>query len=289
MERRAVRSPSPAWSAGRSVDFLKTKLTIEYDGAGFAGWARQPGERTVQEELERALQRILGPEGTDGRPLRLTVAGRTDRGVHAWGQVASYAHEAVDPRRLNGLLPPDVGVLRSEPTAQEFDARRDARSRTYCYRILARRTRSVFERERSLLVDRAARPSSCSRPAPTCSRAGTTSPPSPRRETEHSGSTAPSHGPNGATTGELLEFWIESDMFLRHMNPRARGNDARRRARAGWSSKSSRNCWRAGRARRRGRRCRPTGWRWRLSAIRHAPLARSEDRREPLPAGPPPG
>src|ERR1700744_6208083 len=128
---------------------MGTKLTIEYDGAGFAGWARQPGERTVQEELERALHTILGPEGNDGRPLRLTVAGRTDRGVHAWGQVASYAHEALDPARLKRLLPPDIAVLRSEPAAEEFDARHDARSRTYCYRILARRTRSVFERERS--------------------------------------------------------------------------------------------------------------------------------------------
>src|SRR5271165_3825204 len=84
---------------------MTTKLTIEYDGAGFAGWARQPGRRTVQEELERALRTVLGASGHDGQPLRLTVAGRTDRGVHAWGQVASYQHEAVDPRRLNGLLP----------------------------------------------------------------------------------------------------------------------------------------------------------------------------------------
>ena len=55
---------------------MVTKLTIEYDGGGFAGWARQPGKRTVQEELERALQTILGEQGHDERPLRLTVAGR---------------------------------------------------------------------------------------------------------------------------------------------------------------------------------------------------------------------
>ena len=59
------------------------RLDIAYNGAGFAGWAAQPGLRTVQEELERALERVLGE-----RP-RLTVAGRTDAGVHAWGQVAS--------------------------------------------------------------------------------------------------------------------------------------------------------------------------------------------------------
>ena len=69
--------------------------------------------------------------------------------MHAWGQVASYAHEALDPLRLNGLLPPDVAVLACEPAAESFDARRDATSRTYCYRVLARRTRSVFERERA--------------------------------------------------------------------------------------------------------------------------------------------
>src|ERR1700758_2669187 len=129
---------------------MVTKLTLEYDGSGFAGWARQPGERTVQEELERALQTVLGPSATDGGPLRLSVAGRTDAGVHAWGQVASYVHEALDPARLNGLLGDDVAVLRSEPAQEDFDARRDALSRTYCYRVLARRTRSVWERGRAL-------------------------------------------------------------------------------------------------------------------------------------------
>src|SRR2546423_9322194 len=92
---------------------MVTKLTLEYDGGGFAGWGRQPGRRTVQGELEGALQTILGPQARDGRPLRATVAGRTDARVHAWGQVASYLHEAVDPMRLNGLLCPHVAVLRS--------------------------------------------------------------------------------------------------------------------------------------------------------------------------------
>ncbi len=128
---------------------MVTKLTIEYDGTAFAGWARQPDKRTVQEELERALRTVLGEIGRDGRPLTLTVAGRTDAGVHAWGQVASYAHEAVDPLRLNGLLDDDVAVLAAEPAPAGFDARRDATSRTYCYRVLARRTRSVFERGRA--------------------------------------------------------------------------------------------------------------------------------------------
>ncbi len=129
---------------------MVTKLTIEYDGSDFAGWARQPGLRTVQGELERALRTVLGTRGLDGEQLALSVAGRTDRGVHAWGQVASYAHEAVDPVRLNTLLAPDISVIASEPAPAGFDARRDARSRTYCYRVLARRTRGVFTRGHAL-------------------------------------------------------------------------------------------------------------------------------------------
>ena len=128
---------------------MVTKLTLEYDGSGFAGWVRQPGLRTVEEELQRALRTILGARGED-RPLTLSVGGRTDRGVHAWGQVASYAHEAVDPVRLNGLLGDDLAVLRAEPAPDGFDARRDARSRTYCYRVLVRRARSALERGRAL-------------------------------------------------------------------------------------------------------------------------------------------
>src|ERR1700732_5211427 len=103
---------------------MTTKLTIEYDGAGFAGWARQPGRRTVQEELERGLRTILGEHGHDGEPLQLTVAGRTDSGVRAWGQLASYEHEAVAPLRLSGLLDEDLAVLASEPAPAGFHARR---------------------------------------------------------------------------------------------------------------------------------------------------------------------
>src|SRR2546426_4596421 len=125
---------------------MVSKLTLEYDGGGFAGWGCQPGLRTVEEELLGALRTILGPDGSDGRPLALRVAGRTDAGVHAWGQVASYAHEAVDPARLNGLLGDDVAVLKTEPAPDGFDARRDARSRTYCYRVLQRRARPALER-----------------------------------------------------------------------------------------------------------------------------------------------
>jgi tRNA pseudouridine38-40 synthase len=194
-----------------------TKLTIEYDGTDFAGWARQPGERTVQEELERALRTVLGETGHDGAPLKLTVAGRTDRGVHAWAQVASYAHEAVDPLRLNGLLDDDVAVLAAEPMEEMFDARRDATSRTYCYRVLARRSRGVFERGRAFwwpgVLDREA--------LAECAAAlggrhdFTAFTPS---ETEHSWFNCEIRRAEWLAKGDLLEFWIEADMFLRHMN-----------------------------------------------------------------------
>jgi tRNA pseudouridine38-40 synthase len=194
-----------------------TKLTIEYDGTDFAGWARQPDKRTVQEVLERALRTVLGETGHDERPLALTVAGRTDAGVHAWEQVASYAHEAVDPLRLNGLLDADVAVLSAEPAPAGFNARRDATSRTYCYRVLARRARSVFERKRAYWwtapVDRAVLKQCAS--ALLGAHDFTAFTPT---ETEHSYFNCRVMSAQWCIQGDLLEFWIEADMFLRHMN-----------------------------------------------------------------------
>src|SRR5688572_1157869 len=100
-----------------------TKLLLEYDGRDFAGWARQPGRRSVQEELERALCVVLRRDA-----VPLTVAGRTDAGVHAWGQVASYEGPPAPPHRLNALLGDDVAVLASEAAAPGFSARHDATS-----------------------------------------------------------------------------------------------------------------------------------------------------------------
>lgn len=208
---------------------MVTKLTLQYDGTDFAGWARQSGQRTVQEEVEVALQTVLR------EPLTLTVAGRTDRGVHAWGQVASYAHEAVDPRRLNGLLPQDISVLAAEPAPSRFDARRDALSRTYCYRLHTGRSRDVFTRRYALwwphALDRYA--------LDTCARAivgthdFTAFTPT---ETDHvrfqrdvlaaewrgDGEDGEMRGggkdSDGRGEGEnLLEFWITADTFMRHM------------------------------------------------------------------------
>src|SRR5215210_7228698 len=135
-----MRAPADAY-AGRVP---AVRLDIEYDGTGFAGWARQPGKRTVQDEIERVLA-VLLPE-----PVRLTVAGRTDSGVHASGQVASYDGEPAPLGGLNALLPDDVAITTAEPARDGFDARRDARSRSYSYRVHARRQRSPFEYERAL-------------------------------------------------------------------------------------------------------------------------------------------
>ena len=126
-----------------------SRLLLEYDGSGFAGWARQPGARTVQSCVEQALSVVLREE------VSLTVAGRTDAGVHAWGQVASYKGPPAGVDSLNALLPEDVAVLDCSEAGGGFDARRDATSRAYCYRVLTRRARSALERGRSLHWPRA--------------------------------------------------------------------------------------------------------------------------------------
>jgi tRNA pseudouridine38-40 synthase len=196
---------------------MVTKLTLEYDGAGFAGWGRQPRLRTVQGEVERALATVLGETGVDGKPLKLTVAGRTDRGVHAWGQVASYAHEAVDPLRLNSLLDADVAVLAAEPAPDGFDARRDARSRTYCYRVLARRARSPFARNTSFWwTEELDRDKLAACAAMLAGKHDFTA--FTPKETAHSWFRCDVSRAQWIDNGQTLEFWIEADMFLRHMN-----------------------------------------------------------------------
>ena len=119
-------------------------MLLEYDGTGFAGWARQPGQRTVQGTVEEALAQVLG------RDVDLIVAGRTDAGVHARGQVASHEGRPGWRSALNGVLPRDVRVLESEEAADGFDARRDARARIYRYRVLRAPIPRVFERDRAL-------------------------------------------------------------------------------------------------------------------------------------------
>jgi tRNA pseudouridine38-40 synthase len=191
---------------------VKTRLTLEYDGTDFAGWATQPQRRTVQEELERALATILRED------LRVTVAGRTDAGVHAWAQVCSYGGEALDPLRINALLPPDVAVLESTPMPEGFDARYDARSRTYCFRVLNRRARSAFQRRTAWWVGRPA------------DRAALDACAAALKGTHDFTAFTPTQGRHtrfdrvvlDAEWREpepgLLEFWITADAFMRHMN-----------------------------------------------------------------------
>jgi tRNA pseudouridine38-40 synthase len=215
---------------------MVSKLTLEYDGSGFAGWGRQPGLRTVEGELQQALQTILGPHGADGRPLALTVAGRTDAGVHAWEQVASYAAEAVDPVRVNALIGPDAAVLRCEPAPSGFDARRDATSRTYCYRVLARRARSALARDRVLWWPRRLDRAALARCAQVLRGRHDFTAFTPA-ESEHArfersilraewrvraarcvdGATQTASDAASDGDGALLEFWIEAETFLRHM------------------------------------------------------------------------
>ena len=124
------------------------RLLIAYDGSRFAGWAAQPGQRTVQGELESGLERILGEQ------VELTVAGRTDAGVHATGQVASFEHRRELPdrpaERLNAVLSRDLAVLEAASAADGFDARRSATARVYRYRVLTSTVRDPFEERRAL-------------------------------------------------------------------------------------------------------------------------------------------
>jgi tRNA pseudouridine38-40 synthase len=168
--------------------------------------------------LEEALERVRR------EPTRLTVAGRTDTGVHARGQVASHDGSPAPAGSINGVLPLDVRVLASEPAPDGFDARRDAVSRTYRYRVQARRVASPFERGRALhwphaldraLLDR------CAALLPGTHDFTAFTPTDTyhvrferdilRAEWLDEGPPSPGSAP------EVLAFWIEADTFMRHM------------------------------------------------------------------------
>ncbi len=125
-------------------DTLRFRLTLHYDGSEFLGWQRQPRGRTVQSELEAALEQLTG------KRRMVTAAGRTDRGVHATGQVASLTlprrWTAGELRRaLNAVLPHDVWVEEVREAPKDFHPRRDAVARSYMYRVgLAEAAHSPF-------------------------------------------------------------------------------------------------------------------------------------------------
>jgi tRNA pseudouridine38-40 synthase len=190
---------------------LTARLRLEYDGTEFAGWAAQPGLRTVQGTVETALGTLLR------RHVRLTVAGRTDRGVHARGQVASHDGDPAPVRNLNALLPDDVAVISSEAAPEGFDARRDARSRTYRYRVHTRSAPSPFERGRALWwprpVDRAAL-DACAATLPGTHDFTAFTP----SDTDHVRFERDVLRAEWVDEpGDVVAFWIEADTFMRHM------------------------------------------------------------------------
>ena len=195
------------------------RLDLAYHGAQFAGWAAQPGERTVQGELEAALKRMLG------RPVQLTVAGRTDAGVHAWNQVASFTHDDQPPeelaRALNSLTGPDLAV-KAALLVGEFDARRDALSRTYCYRVLAEPTSNPFESGISLFwphpVDPEALAACAAAVLGTHDFTAFTPTQTEHIRFERNILRAEWHEkPAAIGDGRVLEFWVEADAFMRNM------------------------------------------------------------------------
>jgi tRNA pseudouridine38-40 synthase len=127
---------------------VRLRLTLEYDGTAFRGWAAQPGLRTIEGAMQEALARVY-PAWSE-----LAVAGRTDTGVHALGQVASVQVHGGAPAEqaaaaLNAELPDDVAVIAAEDAPPDFHARHSARARSYRYRVHRRSERAPFEARRA--------------------------------------------------------------------------------------------------------------------------------------------
>lgn len=194
---------------------MKLKLTLEYDGTGFRGWARQPGQRTVEAVLRGALDGVFPT--WDG----LAVAGRTDAGVHATGQVASIDVDGGPPperaaEALNASLPDDVCVLGAEEAPLDFHARFSARSRSYRYRVLARRTPSPLEARRALWWPRPVEEGDLAAATALLLgehdfRAFTPT------ETQHEVFIRTVLAAGWEHAGDRLDFTITADSFLRHM------------------------------------------------------------------------
>jgi tRNA pseudouridine38-40 synthase len=122
---------------------MRIALGLEYDGSPFRGWQTQPAGNTVQDVLEAALAQIAG------EPVAVTCAGRTDRGVHASGQVIHFDSAAERPdsawvRGVNGFLPESIAVLWARRVPEDFHARYAARSRTYRYVLVSRGVRPAL-------------------------------------------------------------------------------------------------------------------------------------------------
>ncbi|HSP73371.1 MAG TPA: tRNA pseudouridine(38-40) synthase TruA [Gaiellaceae bacterium] len=194
---------------------MRLRLSLEYDGGGFNGWARQPGLRTVEGVVREALGEAF--RSFDG----LAVAGRTDTGVHALGNVVSVDVEGGPPpertaQALNGLLPNDVAVVEAREAAPDFHARFSARARSYRYRIFRRREPSPFELGRSWWLPRPLdverlRAAAALLPGEHDFRAFTPT------ETQHDVFLRVVESAEWHERGDHLEFEITADSFLRHM------------------------------------------------------------------------
>jgi tRNA pseudouridine38-40 synthase len=194
---------------------VKLRLTLEYNGTGFRGWAAQPSLRTVEGELCHALEQVF--PRYDG----LAVGGRTDTGVHALANVASVEVGGGPPperaaEALNSVLSDDAAVTAAEEAAPGFHARHSARARSYRYRVWRRRTPSPFEHRRSYWYPR---PLDEERLADAADllvgehdfRAFTPT------ETQHEGFVRVVEAARWHRRGDALELEITADSFLRHM------------------------------------------------------------------------
>lgn len=194
---------------------MRLRLTLEYDGTGFHGWAAQPALRTVEGEVRRALAELYGSFDS------LAVAGRTDTGVHAVGQVASVDVEGGPPpnraaEALNAVLPDDVSIVAAAEATPDFHARHSARSRVYRYRIFRRRTPSPFEARRSWWVPRPLDVAELERAAGVLLgehdfRAFTPT------ETQHEVFRREVLAARWVERDDHLDFEVEAHSFLRHM------------------------------------------------------------------------
>ena len=194
---------------------MRLKLTLEYDGTDFHGWAAQPELRTVEGVVREALRDVY-PQWEE-----LAVAGRTDTGVHARGNVVSVEASGGPPAEraanaLNAALPDDVAVVAVDEVPDDFHARHSAKSRSYRYRIWRRRAPSPFEQRRSWWVPRPLDEERLAEAADLLLgehdfRAFTPT------ETQHEIFNRNVLVASWHRRGDALEFEITADSFLRHM------------------------------------------------------------------------
>ncbi|MBV8064301.1 MAG: tRNA pseudouridine(38-40) synthase TruA [Actinobacteria bacterium] len=194
---------------------MRLRLTIEYDGTPFRGWAAQPGQPTVESALRDALAETFATHAN------LAVAGRTDSGVHALANVASVDVEGGPPppraaAALNTRLPDEVSVVTAEEMPPDFHARHSARARSYRYRLYTRTTPSPFEARRSWWWPRRLDEEALAAAAALLAgehdfRAFTPA------ETQHEVFVRTVESAAWARRGDHLDFEITADSYLRHM------------------------------------------------------------------------